>query len=326
MTPVRWPRITLVALVGLLAAPAWVTTAALAVAVGLLATRAALSIIRRRAGSSRRGEIRLGVSARGRPRTLGDRELSAHGLILGASGSGKTTALLTILEHQIRRGVPVVAIDMKGSPTFAARLAEAAAAAGRPFRLWTPDGPSSWNPLQYGNATEGKDKLVSTERFTEPHYQRAAERYVQMLLQVLAQVHPDRPATLDEVVQYMNPKRLPTLLRQVPQELADRVQDYRSQLSSDQLSAIRGLQTRLAVITESEAGRYLRPQAEGVVDLRAALDGPEVVLFSLNSSRYGKAAAQLGTLVVQDLICATGLRLESQPGLGRPEAGHDRHR
>jgi type IV secretory pathway TraG/TraD family ATPase VirD4 len=40
------------------------------------------------------------------------------------------------------------------------------------------------------------------------------------------------------------------------------------------------------------------------------LEGREVVLFSLNSSRYGQLAAQLGTLAVQDLICATGNRLE----------------
>ena len=45
-----------------------------------------------------------------------------------------------------------------------------------------PTGPSHWNPLAYGNPTELKDKLVATERFTEPHYQRAAERYVQTAL------------------------------------------------------------------------------------------------------------------------------------------------
>jgi hypothetical protein len=309
----------LIALVGLLAAPAWVATVALAIALGLIVTRGALRTATHRRASERTDGIRLGVTSEGRARTLGDRELSAHGLILGASGSGKTTALLTILEEQIRRGVPVVAIDMKGSPAFAARLAEAAAAAGRPFRLWTPDGPSGWNPLQHGNATEGKDKLVSTERFTEPHYQRAAERYVQTLLEVLQHVHPGWPPTLDEVVRFMNPKRLTPLLRRVPQELAERVQDYRSELGADQLSAIRGLQTRLALITESHAGRYLMPQGRAGINLRAALDGPDVVLFSLNSNRYGKAAAQLGTLVVQDLICATGLRLDAHTGPGDPK-------
>jgi hypothetical protein len=65
------------------------------------------------------------------------------------------------------------------------------------------------------------------------------------------------------------------------------------------------------VITESEAGPYLRPSGADTIDLRSALEGHQVVLFSLNSSRYGKFASQLGTLVVQDLVCASGMRLET---------------
>jgi type IV secretory pathway TraG/TraD family ATPase VirD4 len=52
------------------------------------------------------------------------------------------------------------------------------------------------------------------------------------------------------------------------------------------------------------------PTATESIDLSAALEGREVVMFSLNSSRYGQFAAQLGTLAVQDLICAMGNRLE----------------
>lgn len=307
------PRLTLAALVLMLALPPWLSTALLAAVAVTLTSRAARSV-RRRVAERHGGPevaVQLGLTRQGRPVRLGQRELSAHALILGASGAGKTTALMTILDQQIQRGTPVVAIDMKGSPTFAAQLAQAAASAGRPFKLWTPDGPGFWNPLQHGNPTEGKDKLIGTERFTEPHYQRAAERYVQTLLQVLAHVHPGDQVTLEEVVRFMDPKRLPGLLRSVPRELADRVQDYCSGLTADQKSAVRGLQTRLAVITEAAAGAYLRPAGDDAIDLRSALEGPEVVLFSLNSSRYGKSAAQLGTLVVQDLTCTTGLRLEA---------------
>jgi conjugal transfer pilus assembly protein TraD len=262
-------------------------------------------------------EITLGVDRAGRAVTLADRQISAHGLILGASGSGKSTTLLRILTEQIRRGAPVVAIDLKGSPAFANRLAEAARASGRPFRLWTPDGPSHWNPLQHGNATELKDKLIGTERFTEPHYQRAAERYLQTVLQVLE--HGHRAATtLADVVELMDPSRLAGALRGLPRPLVERIQDYLADLPHDQVSGVRGLGTRLAILTESHTGRYLAPvtTAEArTIDLRAALSGDEVVLFSLNASRYGKLAAQIGTLVVQDLVSAAGDRVGSATGV-----------
>jgi len=207
----------------------------------------------------------------------------------------------------------VVAIDLKGSPAFARELAEAANSAGRPFRLWTPDGPGHWNPLQHGNATELKDKLIATERFTEPHYQRAAERYVQRALQVLQHAHPGRAPTLEEVVEVMDPQRMPRMLRGLPAQMTEQVQDYLAGMTADQGSAVAGLRTRLAILTESHTGQYLAPgQGSTTIDIRGALAGPEVVLFSLNSSKYGKLAAQLGTLVIQDLVAASGSRLGEQ--------------
>ena len=264
----------------------------------------------------------LGVDDRGRPVHLSERQLAAHGLILGASGAGKSTTLLGILCQQIRRGRPVVAIDLKGSPAFARELRQAAALAGRPFRLWTPDGPSHWNPLEHGNATSLKDKLIATERFTEPHYQRAAERYVQTVIQVVHAARPGQGTQLEEVVELMEPRRLSAMLRHLSGPLCERVQDYLAGLTPDQLSAIRGLGTRLAIVSESHAGPYLAPARPGevTIDLRATLEGSDVVLFSLNSSVYGKLGAQLGTLVIQDLVSQVGHRLSLTDEAGQAPA------
>jgi conjugal transfer pilus assembly protein TraD len=300
----------------MLSPPAWAAAALVGTAIVATVARGLrlASFGPGRAGGGRDAAdgVPLGVDRSGRPVVLSDRELSAHGLIVGASGAGKSTTLLTILTDHVRRGRPVVAIDMKGSPAFADELAAAAAAAGRPFRLWSLDGPGHWNPLGHGNPTELKDKLIATERFTEPHYQRAAERYVQTVLQVLEQAHPRQPPTLDEVVRLMDHRRLPSMLRELPRPFAEQVHDYLAALTPDQVSAIRGLGTRLAIITESHTGRFLGPSGdrdEPDIDLHGALRGGDVVLLSLNSSKYGKLAAQLGTLAIQDLVCATGERL-----------------
>jgi hypothetical protein len=298
------------ALILLPTAPSLALAGALVLARALRAGR--LLVRQRRAAQPRHDAVVLGTDARGRVVQLTDHELSAHGLILGASGAGKTTTLVTILANQIRRGRPVVAIDMKGSPSFVRDLTDAAAAAGRAVNVFTLDGGAHWNPLAHGNATELKDKLMSTERFTEPHYMRAAERYVQTVLQVLARARSDQPPTLAAVVGLMDPHRLAIALRGVDRPLRERTQDYLTGLTPDQQSAIRGLQTRLAVLTESHTGPFLVPPgdpATPTIDVREALSGPDVVVFSLNSSTYGKLAAQVGTLVVQDLVAASGDRL-----------------
>ncbi|HET8977543.1 MAG TPA: helicase HerA-like domain-containing protein, partial [Solirubrobacteraceae bacterium] len=268
----------------------------------------------RRAAAGERGSV-IGVDPDGRPVGVTDAQRAAHGLVVGASGAGKSTTLLTLLDAQVRLGRPVIAIDMKGSPAFAAQLRRAAAASGRGLRVFTAEGPGHWNPLAHGNATSLKDMLISSERFSEPHYQRAAERYLQAALGVLLAARPGRPVQLHEVVAAMEPRRLGALLRNLPGPLADPIQDYLASLTPDQVSAVRGLGTRLALLSESCAGPFLRTvgaEPGSVIDLRAGLEGGDVILFSLNSSLYGKLAAQLGTLAIQDLVSATGRRLGTE--------------
>jgi conjugal transfer pilus assembly protein TraD len=319
--PRRHPYWTLPAFVVLISLPmSWALialAAMVAVSFGVPALRRAAQRRADRAAAAAPGQLRLGADERGRAVWLAEAQLAAHGLIVGASGAGKSTTLLGILRGQIMRGQPVVVIDLKGSPQFARALETAAVQAGRPFVRWTPDGLSHWNPLSHGNPTELKDKLVSTERFTEPHYQRAAERYVQIALQVLQRTGGE--PSLAGVVALMEPRRLAVSARRLGGPDGERVEEYLTGLTADQLSAVRGLGTRLALLSESSAGPFLTPDPRGI-DLRHALEGPEVVLFSLNSSRYGHLAAQLGTLAIQDLVTASGHRLQSGADGGLPVA------
>jgi hypothetical protein len=253
----------------------------------------------------------LGIDDDGKVVHLADDELEAHALVVGATGSGKTTTLLAIARSAIQRWIPVVYVDLKGDPAVSQVLR--AEASLRIHREWSLDGPTHWNPLAQGNATELKDKLIGLESWTEPHYKRAAERYLQTVLTVLEYANVARAPTLSEVVALMELARLNGQLRDVPLDLADRVSAYLDALAPDQLSAIRGLAARLAVITESGAGEYLQGGSpHESIDVRHCLRRGGVTVFSLNSSTYGELAAQVGGLVLQDLKAAAGALLESE--------------
>src|ERR1700736_5199927 len=106
MTRARSRYLLLIVFVGLMAAPPWATTALVGLALASAAYRAGRFIatrLERGAGESEPAIV-LGRGTTGRQASVAERELAAHGLILGASGSGKTTALMAILRQQISRG------------------------------------------------------------------------------------------------------------------------------------------------------------------------------------------------------------------------------
>ncbi len=70
-------------------------------------------------------------------------QLSHHGLIVGATGSGKTTSLLKFLCEAVVKGLPVIAIDLKGSQSFAQELYAASRIAGGRFSCGASTAPAT---------------------------------------------------------------------------------------------------------------------------------------------------------------------------------------
>src|SRR5207244_6351746 len=78
---------------------------------------------------------------------------------------------------------------------------------------------------------------------------------------------------------------------------------------------VAGFATRLALLTESSAGPWLDPdpdQPDEPIDLRRVGPEGQVVVFSLDSGRYPGLAAQLGSLVIQDIKTAVSAALTGQ--------------
>ncbi len=236
-----------------------------------------------------------------------------HALILGATGAGKTVTQAAIAQAYVRAGMAAIVIDPKGDPRLRSTLYEAAQEAGAEFRAWSPTGPNLYNPLARGGPTEIVDKCLSAHQWSEPHYELATQR---LLGHVLATMRAAGlwPPTLSEVVAHMDPERLDALASGVGGETADRVSAYVDGLSARAGADLGGGRDRLAVLVESELGRWLDPAlGEGEeIDLARSLAAGDVAYFALDSDRYPAASKLLAAALLIDL---TGLTAEQQ-GLG----------
>jgi type IV secretory system conjugative DNA transfer VirD4/TraG family protein/uncharacterized protein DUF87 len=265
------------------------------------ALRARRSPVRR--GCSRRGELIVGCDERSRAVSvaLGAQSGGRHALVVGATGSGKTFTQTSIAVQAIDRGAGAIVIDPKGDRRMREQLSLAARAAGRQFIEWTPAGNSIYNPYGRGSDTEIADKALAGERFTEPHYQRQAQRYLGHVVRALRS--SGAPVSLQGIVDHLDPERLELLLRTVSEPLADVTHAYLDTLTARQQSDLAGVRDRLAILAESDVGPWLNPEtlAAEHFDLLQAVHARAVVYFNLESDRRPLLSEMLGAAIVQDL-------------------------
>jgi len=231
---------------------------------------------------------------------------------VGAPGSGKTVDLIEHALAYIRSGMGCVAIDPKGDRKLRDALARIARETGRRFLEWSPDGLRAYNPLARGSALEVADKALAGEQWTEPHYLRQAQRYLNLALETM-QAAGVWPADLKSLVTYMDPQRLEELADSLDDELGQTVSAYVNGLSARSRYDLEGARNRLAVLAESRFGPLLCPgEDREEIELRSALEEGAIVYFRLDADRFPLASQMLGAAIVSDLVSLTG-ELQSAP-------------
>lgn len=233
---------------------------------------------------------------------LGDEGGGRHTLIVGATGSGKTVTETWLAARAIEGGLGAVVIDPKGDARMREQLAEAAHFGEREFIEWTPAGPSVYNPFGHGTASEIADKALAGERFTEPHYQRQAQRYLGHAVRALR--GSGAVVSLPALVRQLDPVELEMLARTLPDEQqADATFDYLSSLTARQHTDLVGVRDRLAIMAESDVAPWLDPStAEAqTFDLLSAVQERAVVYFDLKADALPLLARMLAVAVVGDL-------------------------
>jgi hypothetical protein len=224
-----------------------------------------------------------------------------HTLVVGATGSGKTVTQTWIVCRAVEAGLGAVVIDPKGDRRMRDELAHSARESGRELLEWTPFGPNVYNPFGHGTASEIADRALAGERFTEPHYQRQAQRYLGYAVRALRGA--GMVVSLPALVRQLDPESLAELAELLPEQQAEATIDYLDALSARQRTDLGGVRDRLAILAESDLAEWLDPARQDAVafDLLSAMRRRAVVYFALHSDAWPLLAQMLGIAVVGDL-------------------------
>jgi type IV secretory pathway TraG/TraD family ATPase VirD4 len=216
----------------------------------------------------------LGISFYNRKPVLISNEIAnLHGVIVGATGAGKTVTIMNFITNAIKTGKPLIVLDGKGERGFWREIFAWSCMYDRKedFQLFsiTEENSATYNPMLRGDATELKDKIIGSEVFTEPHYKAICERW---LLEEISRLKEEgKGITLKELV---------------------------DSSSSDQ--AITGLKNRLALLTECEFARFLNTE-RAEIDLFKTVMEKKITVLSVNIQKYGMTAERLGKMILQDI-------------------------
>lgn len=231
-----------------------------------------------------------------KPVALTDHDANLHTLAIGTTGSGKTTALSNVMESAITRGLPLIIVDGKGDTELMHQVEQFSRNHNRKFYGFSMIGKSvQYNPLSSGGVTSKKDRIIELRQWSEDHYRKLAEGYLQTVFQIL-----EKANITTDLVQLAKYMELPTL-RELLQSTKDPKLQNAFKRLAEKADDISSLKAEIENLVNSEVGHLFDCRQGEVLSLPGALEENAVIYFCLQPLAFPAYANCLGKLIINDI-------------------------
>ncbi len=248
---------------------------------------------------------------------LTEEQCYSHVLILGATGSGKTTLIILMILHAVYHKRPCIVIDPKGSdstlkfirligkvldPNFDKRF--------KAFRLSKPKDSCQYNPLKHGNASQIKDRILEALNWSEQHYHALAGEFL-VTITACAEFLK-MPLNFSEVIRLTTKEAqdgmLAILLEKAnlggvqgaeAKDLHDRLTALAGTLKDGDLS---GLKAQLSILNSPAMTPVLSfTESQNEIDLYEVLKKDQIAYFQLSTLGNPDTARRLSRMITEDI-------------------------
>lgn len=256
---------------------------------------------------------------------LPDRILTQHLAVVGSSGAGKTSFLLSLIYQQIRRGGAVIFMDGKRRYTGFAKVAWLAHACGRSadLRVIDPQDPTlshAYNPLMARDAERDSGIIASKihrlmpsipEGHPAAYYSNLAYEAILKLVRALHRLK--RGFTYRDILAlFETPEQAFRILKQelytdsAFESLIEVEKFIRKFKAKGQMSdLLSGLISELGAISGKPMGDFLcRPVSD--VDFYHAIKKGQIIYAALPRLQETKKSEKIGKVILTDLQSSIG--------------------
>ncbi|MCE3268322.1 MAG: Type secretory pathway VirD4 component-like protein [Burkholderiales bacterium] len=257
----------------------------------------------------------LGVDNYQKTYGISYKELNQHTLVIGTTGSGKTSTLLNIVYNCCSQNLPLIYLDGKGSIKLADKISQICHQFGRTLKIFSIDPNQNikqlakYNPLAYGNFTEWKNKIATLlgepESKGQEHYAIEEQSYINLVCEVLNK--SNKNIDFEAFLGYLShPEELQKVANKQSPEIASRLVKAGEAGNNDIIKI-------LELFYHSHYGHLFSTSNElpqNIINLQQSLLNNEIVLFLFDAASFKRDTSQLGKLVINDINSAFS-------GLGR---------
>ena len=227
---------------------------------------------------------------------LMDHDANSHTLVIGTTGCGKTTGILNIIESAMIRYIPLIYVDGKGDCELLHRVQSMAEKYDVPCYTFSMVGPSmKYNPIASGGITSLKDRIIELRTWSEDHYRKLAEGYLQQVFKLIKQAKIQ--VDLVSLAKYIESDAW----FELGNERNDREIIAAAQELEEMSKDIGSLKAEIKNLAQSEIGHLFDCSSGEVITLEKALSEPCVIYFCLQPLAFPAYAETLGKLIINDI-------------------------
>lgn len=256
----------------------------------------------------------------GKPVRLTHSELNKHMYINGASGSGKTVAMLNFVIEAAEKGLPLIYIDGKGSTDLEEKMSTIAAQYNRVFKVFTLSpklvaNASGYDFLGSGGFTEKKNRVmnlfITAEAAGASYYQDNLEEFINSVFMLIEYKNLnidlfrflDLISNINDLIgiaseDIITPSGHKISLRSYFESIRD--------MKPEQSPRTRII-TKLSPFIHSTYGHLFNViDKDNVIRIKDSIKNGEIVLFLFEASTFALDTERVAKMVISDINATFG--------------------